>query len=352
MYRSEKSKLASKELVRPLFDISVFRQPPILRRLALYPTADLQTREVIAEYIAGNLLSDMFPRSLELVKVFRQLDYVLAGVGEKRHFVHQFEVFLLGSTILSKLLKARGALPTLPGSSESDIFRGWMIAALFHDLGKPTEKVKEIAKALNKIYQTLGSAENILSVDQLPSVTNTALEDTVKDRLEAFIGPDWKGVLGVDLHGYLSAGIVLGEISPSTITSSALSTALAAIVAHVFKPNSGSTRRLRFEECPFAYLLFLLDNIQEWERDPVGNPDHISGELAGLNWSEDGTAISIMYQLSAPRAQTSKAREIAGTAISILEALDIETVSSLPFSFTIGYLDSLALPIGTTTIRF
>lgn len=353
MYRTERAKKASKALIISLLDLELFADPDVLWRIGLYPTSETHGRENIAAYVLKKVVGEVLVSGDEVVDVFRRFDYILAGVGRKRHFLHQFEVFLLGANIINlhaiKLCSALG-----PSTDLGMVYRAWMLCALFHDLGKPIEKVQEITTRLGDAYASLGAKVTMQPGALLEAeVPDEEFDDIVHTELVGVLGDGWKSVIAKDKHGYLSAQLLYARIQKSVVPDELLKKLLAAVVCHCVKPGADSGNcSIRFEKNPFAYMLFLMDNVQEWEREPIGNPEHIGGEMVGFDRNESPTSLHLTYQLNARHEEHEKAEGIVRSAIATLEMLRDDQPAADPMVFRISYVDLESDDLGCVTLNF
>jgi len=124
--------------------------------------------EKLACEIANSLLDICIPNAVHatnLIRIFREeqetISFHLPDFRE--HNLHAIYTFLLGSIILEKLmpeikknwdkLEKEIGLKRPDEEKERRIFRSWIIASLFHDVGILLEKISEIFLNITKSYE-------------------------------------------------------------------------------------------------------------------------------------------------------------------------------------------------------
>ena len=263
---------------------------------------------------------------VDLLDLLRAYEENAAAVveGQRDHYVHSVNVFLLGICIYEQNSIVRDAVSNDIAISGNKLFSTdteeflvrWGIASLFHDIGYPMEIINRQVNSfisfvaadenreigpfvsyidfgkLNRI-RTSGH-ENVFTVDGFnynQSIPTDLLAygiarklnanpDDIKKTVDGFLGVMQKN--GFVDHGYYSAIIVLkwyGEIlleaGEQSLLRNQIVDAAAAIYLHnayknVFQKKPFELGPLKVRCFPLAYLLILCDEAQEWNREAYG----------------------------------------------------------------------------------
>lgn len=326
------SEKAEKEIIRKIIDDAYFSKDNIQRNIASYPKAFDYEKDKIILDLMRNLWE--YPKTAEIFKVFKELDLALTVIGIKGHFVHQFEVFLFGWFVFKKLLASPcGKNVTDKFGSINNIFFTWMISSTAHDFGYPLQEINKLMDKLSSLYQGLHITKLADQLDELfkyklieeEKELNIArliktgeeiqIEELVKASLIETLDFDTNTARKVTTalrdkcnHGYVSS-LILGKTYLESIYSTTLSTvdetrlrdrlkyATAAIALHAYSYDDSVKiiKKINFDLNPFAYILYIVDNIQEWNRAINPNEDWPIYNLAELN--ENNEEINITYLL-------------------------------------------------------
>jgi hypothetical protein len=234
---------------------------------------------------------------------FKDFEQVLKSIrGYRDHFVHPFQVFLLGSLIIEKHY---GLFFDLTRSNlrnaETDLSFSWLLASTFHDFCYPIQGFNDFTQkffpkflgtnAINvelDLKNLLTDGESLTYLDQLVSLFsyNKRSEKTgwifanncnVDHKLQKlFLNQiiTWKD------HGVLSALTLLKKIQKEeyvkknkrkynkTTFSTDVFPASLAIALHntAIYCKDSEICELPFERYPLAFLLIYCDTVQEWGR--------------------------------------------------------------------------------------
>lgn len=294
---------------------------------AVYDFLSDQTKE--KAYVVYSMFFDIyriketsgrsFVDLLDMLKEYEENASVLSD-GQRDHYVHSVNVFILGLCIYSRNNMVRQAMESdfrRPGykarfqeMAEEFLFI-WGLAALFHDIGYPieiinnqvnqfiryvaTEDCKQIGPYIS--YKDFGrldgfgaerSGEDSGYVNKPTRLLADCISmrlglptDDVRHTLNSFLDRMQKNDF-VD-HGFYSAIIVLrwyGELladDPDTteVFNNQIVGASTAIFLHnayrnVFQKKPYNCGPLEIERFPTAYLLILCDEAQEWNRQAYG----------------------------------------------------------------------------------
>ena len=265
-----------------------------------------------------------------LLNSFEKFDRFLRALGRRDHFIHQFEVFLFGWFLIDFLVSRGNSLESLTPFKLQPFLKLWLMTAMGHDLGFPLQESPKIFKALDELYghRSIGlyRTSNLLArlERQFSRTTFTGRPRLVKYLLSGQgAGIDEKIILGIanttglngemarlvwhkmekfpNNHGLLSALLLGRAVFHSYGTEAArektaatdsmdpqhLYLSLAAIALHHLKEELPYViKKIEFGRNPFAYLLYLADNLQEWSRDLGGwaeEPTTLLCECKGEN---------------------------------------------------------------------
>jgi hypothetical protein len=306
---------AEKTLIERILMEPFFRKDTTVhRKIALYPHANIKDKNLIISDVVSALFEDG-----GMVETFRAFDYFLAISGKRGHFIHQFEVFLLGMNIVLKLKDLGHDLKEIFGFDDIDkIIYCWLIVATAHDLGYPLESLDDILKTISELYGKIGFPQlkdkfvnleigNLIKDNPefesifIDSGTGTASRDGIEigklihdeilqslalDPADEHVVRELQArLLKKPSHAYASSvllakAIIVNLLSSKSVAEvrqlwkfAAVKKAAAAIALHGLKVDekpekdySYFIKRISFDRNPFAYLLFIIDNIQDWGR--------------------------------------------------------------------------------------
>ncbi len=293
---------AREQLIEPLLDLLYYgdKKELVLWELSSYPHRNTAKKIKIIENLAGIILPEI--ELSNLLKVLRDFGNYHISVGRREHFIHQFEVFLLGWAVIRTIAQEKD-YKILFDMSDREVFKLWMMIALVHDLGQPLQQHPKIINKLATLYQRLGADSiakkykdilkgSITETEPIPNIVNDLRKKCGNNNYELLIQGVARSVnktideakvileiLEKNLdHGYMSALILGGNVTFSNTsafpTESMFKQALSAVALHNFhKYNSDIIEDLTFNNNPFAYFLFLIDNIQDWSRKIIQTPD-------------------------------------------------------------------------------
>jgi hypothetical protein len=300
------SEKAENLLVRNMLDQKNPRLKEVERLLCSYPVVRESEKEILIIKIIEHLWN--ISSSKHLFKVFRDFERVFTIFEKKGHFIHTFEVFLLGWTLISLLIKKNGA--EVFESNKiiyNNLFDAWLFTSTAHDLGYSFQFANKLAKKLSELYQKLHmskisemylkiSKENykIILQDSLLYVDayyqkekkfkKVEIESLILNGIESSIHGDHNDALEIqeflkkeNSHGYISALIFcrtyieyLSKMKKWMSEKEAwraeiMNLAAASIALHTISEKD-FIRKIDFYSNPMAYLLLLIDNLQDWNR--------------------------------------------------------------------------------------
>ena len=96
------------------------------------------------------------PYQDEILKKMEEFERYLLALGKREHFIHQFEVMLLGLNFLDIIVDKTSSPKARFGFDEwIDVFYTWTIAAMGHDFGYPYQVVTEMLNTFSSLYKGL-----------------------------------------------------------------------------------------------------------------------------------------------------------------------------------------------------
>jgi hypothetical protein len=324
-------------LIFNILPIEIFQPSSIRRLLCAYPMAIEDEKDIIICELMNQFWK--IPPSRRLFPVFKDFDKVCAILEKRGHFIHQFEVFLLGCHIINLLItKDVSKIIKRQLGSTKRIYFAWLFASTAHDFGYPLQLAQELLEKFSGLYKKIhieDLAENYSDLAKTEIELQNLLEFkaynvTIRDyemikveRLildgirSSIVGNmhDAKTILELikgnkkKNHGYISALILcrtyieyLSKIKkwkhPNELWRFKLLKKIAAsILLHSIPfENKKYIKKISFNKNPLAYLLFLIDNIQEWNRSLRPSKDWPSYNL--IDFHSTLNSISLKYLLS------------------------------------------------------
>ena len=305
---------AYRSLVARVINIAYFAE--VKTRLTAYRDAVVTGKENTQVDLFKEIVSGLWPQNrgrdcvMKLFSGGHRSEWLLTGLGFRKHFLHQCQVFLVGSYIIAELQDSmeQSAEARLLGLTSENLYHTWMMASVLHDIGLSIGTRLEVNKELASIDQTLGlekpakSYEPQTSHDYLRKVTiKTSTGGTKTIDLLGFL-QSWfsrndilkEGIIEQEFekgnHGILGALVMLRTLIPflqETYDLAAtadtlliekekeLGNAAAAIAVHNLSIESFS-KQLSFKDYPVLFLLRLTDELDEEKRmtgDTEERPD-------------------------------------------------------------------------------
>ncbi len=222
----------------------------------------------------------------------------------REHFIHQFQVFLLGYYLINKEPKLYQNLLNYlqkinPDYQMEDVLKLWFITAMFHDFSYSVAKMEgwlenyfsrfsfptQFHINWNAIY-THYEIEKINLVELISSnsdKTKYEISNIIKD---AFIEEND--------HGILSGLMLMKNVEG--IDEILVREAGCAISMHT-ETVYEQLGKLHLNQFPFAFLLVFCDNVQEWGRPVMMNLiPHLNVKLEDILTYKDTIEIKLIYQ--------------------------------------------------------
>jgi hypothetical protein len=293
---------AEMKLVESVLDFETFKDENIQSLLIEYIISREDNERV---QIIINLMKAFWirkyaaPGPMKIFEVQSQFEDMLYALGKRGHFLHQFLCFLLGSYIIKAILgfKTKKTVRQFGFFNKSDIFFTWLLTSCVHDCGYPLQVVDALAEHMGKLYNSLGMKDTGCLYESVGKSTvkesefrylkvrvhrdNVFLKDLVayicmlskstkrmsyEKKFKVFEGL-WANRKHEMISALLVARCFMENEEVGKKVKTALSYALPAIAVHGFKDDQLITfGRIKFSLNPYAYLLFLVDNLQDWSR--------------------------------------------------------------------------------------
>jgi len=229
----------------------------------------------------------------ELFYTNKDFEVVLQRIQYYRdHYIHSFNVFLLGYIILNELDKVSGISNFKLKHKQStfnmeDIISTWVLASTFHDAAYPIEKSENW---LNELFEKYFGIKSDLKIDEKEITPYLYLDfmkwmckynkDTNTSALANFDNVDWKynSALNTQLvkkdHGVFGALFLLHIIGirEQSLNNELVKKYLPA--AHAICTHNMLTK-IDFTTHPYAFLLVLCDELQDWGRPTLREKDYL-----------------------------------------------------------------------------
>lgn len=331
------SEEAERALISGILSDRVFGDPVVRRKLASYVFADFAEKDTLILELMNRLWT--LPSANQLFSAFRDFDTAFSLLERKGHFIHQFEVFLLGWNLIVSILPLDFKTCLISKfSSYERLFYSWLLTSTAHDFGYSLQVAKKLCNKFSKLYDAIHiknlsnkystiakgydlNGENDLvkvEVYDVPSRKKYVLDIAkfIRDGIQRTLrisNDDAKRIQGLlkkdPNHGYVSAMILcrsyIDYLSKSKIWNSSkerwridiLRLAVCAIALHALPlKEKRYISKISFNSNPVAYLLLVVDSLQDWARTLRPSEKWPSYNLCDFKSSND--SIYLSYVLS------------------------------------------------------
>ena len=243
--------------------------------------------------------------TFEFFKNYENLEKLLLEDKNYRgHYIHQFNVFLLGYFMLNKIEKEYSDIWRIFKRFSNEPYFTWMLASTFHDMGYPLQKIDDWFSRYLDMFLKVDAPYEI-EIERLLSPIFFEYVKFIAQAHAAFrvnrtivFGQnekrDWhfQNLLLKELrkkdHGVLSSILLIHSFltqekfshSDTWLISDfsrGIMTACHAIALHNIQSKD---IEITFKKHPFAFLLSLCDDLQDWGRSSDGYDD---SELINLD---------------------------------------------------------------------
>jgi ribosomal protein S15P/S13E len=263
---------------------------------------------------------------LVMISLFKEFEPILfKDTSYRDHFLHQFQVFLLGVPIISLFREIIEKPYQSIGDNKYrfDLDYTWLLTSTFHDIGYPIQKVDSWMNTFFKAYLNIEympvynnlNIDSILwnrnymeHIDQLASIYAKRIGSDNKNSIDNFRRIILKELIEKKNHGILSAICLLDRVSnPKTNEKESINlqdkpvyNAALAIALHdknIFLNKE--IPLISFEKNPLIFLLIYSDTVQEWGR-PLSSDISFYNKhtpiLEGFTISKDTKEISCVIK--------------------------------------------------------
>ena len=321
----------------------------IKRLINVYPA----TQQLFRPRLIRRIMSFYWksPFSIAMLGYMEKFEKYLLSLGKREHFIHQFEVMLIGLNLLHLFRSRISNLSTGYNFGFNDwqeIYYTWSLAAMGHDFGYPYEVASEMLEQIAGLYDNVhmeklaGLIHGILKQPNLskefdllkfiPKTNNSKLTKTFFD-IQYFIKTVIKEDLNIDeseinkfenklifganvsycgpfkpSHGYVSSLILCHTILNNYFSGPGekliddfidspsykmLRYAASAICTHnLVAPEN---KKINFQNNPYSFILYILDKLHDWNRTIFEDPKWPIYYLVGFEKNEN--SIILKYHL-------------------------------------------------------
>ena len=248
--------------------------------------------------------------TFEIFKDFETFEgFLFQSEDYRGHYVHQFDVFLLGFYLLNKIMeKDSGPISNNLHVSSNPNFT-WMLTATFHDMGYPIEQINNWFSRFLKMFLKVETPYQLEVRNILPPTFFEYLKylseehynlttDQIAVSGQSYIR-DWQfhNCLETKLlrkdHGVISSLLLIHSLLTqekikqfhtwfvSTFPYEIMP-ACHAISLHNFDNSEMKDLKISLSKYPYAFLLMLCDTLQDWQRS-VQTQDY--SELTEIQFS-------------------------------------------------------------------
>lgn len=312
-------------LIDEASNLACFQHRQELRRFA-EEYKDLRFKSLEEEYESvkisiSNLMDHFFPSSLsDIIERGMRATLAAGRIEEnyREHFIHPFQVFLLGSVIMDKFYDnfQQWYDPELAQSTETCLESAWLLTTIFHDRGKDftiLQRALELEtggssdrapdedaymRLLSSFYfhRSRGNPLNTWNMSAAEYPVLTSIFDDYSRR--------WS-------HGIKGSIFMLRNIckKPEMVTPRDVASAFAIAVhdAELWgKLHLEKILPLRINLWPLPSLLLYLDTIQEWSRQPT-----VETDVRLLKLTSTERSVNLELAFDSPHAAKTKLEECA-----------------------------------------
>jgi hypothetical protein len=364
----------NQEIVNNVFDKRMWNDNKLYNDIEYDLTCYSTAKDALKTRISKNIISRcMKDNPIVSHDVMEQFDLILSMSGKRRHFNHSFEIFLLGLYFMNRT-NFKSKLNDVY-SNYKLIFDTWTIVSTAHDIGYPLEASGKIVDKMSSLYMELGMHK---VSDKLSSINLKHFMETEEYLYRLYSGADLQPmeVYDIDIvlkdalrksikvddtvinklikqlkesnnHGFCSALLLVRKLLPKIIQTSPIDRAkyddmllaIGAVIIHSFRLDSKEEFKLLCKldvNCnPIAYLLTILDNIQDWERNSSYAQDFPEYILSGIKCHGNNVNINFIVKHNDKNIDKalefiklkSQLNQISNTKFGIKLVIDYESLS-------------------------
>ena len=325
------SAAAEKTLIERLINKKNFKDIFVLRNLSYYPWVSIEEKNLIIKDLMVHFWQIPSRTTKQFMLIYRDFDTIFSILGIRGHYIHQFEVFMLGWYIISQIIKKKSFDLFKPYfKDQDDLFYSWLYTSSAHDFGYPFQKARKLTKRFSKLYKKIyfielsNSFKNLLK--DFNRVNYTELSKIrIKDAfnknkeldIEEFI---YEGINEIastrknadeilrilkeaNNHGFISAKIFcklyIEYLSKHNLWAkdkeNQVKMIASAIALHAIPEEKlNFIKKINYHKNPLAYFLFIIDNLQEWHRTLMASDKWPSYNLVGFKFSDDNLILEYL----------------------------------------------------------
>lgn len=244
----------------------------------------------------------------QTLNFLRLTENQLRSKGKRDHFLHSFQVFLIGEIIMDYNMDAFSAGFSNSDSDNISLERAWLMASILHDIGFPFQNREWIEGIGDYEIDLMTDTRNKHFIDDLISYFSRTAGDSSEDKVRKILynRAVQKNEMGQSAinHGLISAIQLLRKTMrvPSQIYEKEVLPAAFSMAVHDREIwNDLVSQKLApidMNRFPVTCLLILCDHLQGWgrpgrESDPKGrdiiltNLDADVGNVDAKIWFND-----------------------------------------------------------------
>jgi hypothetical protein len=389
-YGTSYSKAAEKKIIDCLLREHTFRNTETHRLLATYPNAPNPDKNKIIIQLMRLIWGNE-----QHFNTFSAFDHLLS-IPKRGHFIHQFEVFLLGmNIILCAINKGCDSKKYFGFESINEITYCWLFTSAAHDFGYPIESFEKIIEKLSELYADFEFNELSKRLNEIKIINAVAIEpefskillpsgEAIQD-IGSIVFREIQRSLNIiesdqnleklqerlvkeNNHGYVSAILLFKSVmrllkenksNNDEWMYEALNRAISAVALHSLKidkdtDDSYFIKKISFQHNPYAFLLFLVDNVQDWNRSSFPDASEKWAEYFLDHFSSDASKIELRYSITHERWEDidlETVRNFLGYKKKMLEMIiphpeEMKIQIQIHFQTNLGYeFDSIVVNI-------
>jgi len=261
------------------------------------------------------------------------------NMNYREHFIHSFNVFLLGYYIINKLLDIK---PKLFEHNRDVINLTWMLASTFHDVAYPIQEIESWLNDMLKIFIGINPRYQFKVNELIPAIYTDFLRMISQYHKDKNLSIQSSNMWNIDYRFFNEMNTRLIENKEHGVLGALLLAHLLAVrqgfsdrnppwdflyshlpACHAISVHHLENIPIKFTKNQFAFLLILCDEIQDWGR-PSTNKNRDIFYLKDINIINDTVpTIELCLNISDNRKdllknKLSKERLIAEKNIKII----------------------------------
>lgn len=326
-------------------DWKSFKEP--LTNKIKFENRQKESLEIIKKILDVHGKKDIVRFLGKLASIEPQIQKLQPNVRD--HIVHAINTFLIGVYILKKVNFPQS------NATHTDYRFMWKLCGPTHDLGYPIEFAHNLKKPfvdeMNGILDESGSLSPKLESEIYPKGLETLCgsrdaNEIIQERLTQWeldinIEDYYKWLKrGNEIdHGVISALSQLKVIeamynkeyprrensfdfNQRNFDLDMVSASSALFIHNISQKYSGFSNKIKFDLSPLAFLLFLCDTFQEWDRDS-GKENGYSGENFDIICSNNEILLSVPEKIKC-KISTKLSKRLSGLLVKVNKKVAVE----------------------------